>query len=94
MFSQSPDADGLTALNERKLPMLSDVAHAAANLSEVTDDAEGYYCYRTGEVLNGKYSVLGGFGKGVFSTVLRAKDVANPNEREVAIKVLRNNEAM
>jgi serine/threonine-protein kinase PRP4 len=95
MFSQSPDADGLTALNERKTgPTLSDVAHAAANISEVMDDAEGYYCYRMGEVLNGKYSVLGGFGKGVFSTVIRAKDLANPTEREVAIKVLRNNEAM
>ncbi len=46
-----------------------------------------------GEVLNARYTVLGGYGKGVFSTVLRAKEITG-NGREVAIKVLRNNEAM
>jgi len=85
--------------------------------TEIQDDAEGYYCYRVGELLNGRYALLGCYGKGVFSTVVKAKDLkgtavgdilhhADSNAsmvnpvistavpREVAIKVLRNNEAM
>lgn len=61
---------------------------AAANASEVTDDSEGYYCYRSGEILNGKYSIIGSFGKGVFSTVLRAKDLHLSNlYRKLTLKL-------
>ncbi|KAK7407557.1 hypothetical protein VNO78_09510 [Psophocarpus tetragonolobus] len=34
------------------------------------DDAEGYYSYRIGEVLDGRYEVVAAHGKGVFSTVI------------------------
>ncbi|CAH8383423.1 unnamed protein product [Eruca vesicaria subsp. sativa] len=60
------------------------------------DDAEGYYSYQFGEVLDGRYEVIATHGKGVFSTVVRAKDLkAGPAEpEEVAIKIIRNNETM
>ncbi|KAF8100891.1 hypothetical protein N665_0214s0051 [Sinapis alba] len=60
------------------------------------DDAEGYYSYQFGELLDGRYEVIATHGKGVFSTVVRAKDLkAGPAEPEVvAIKIIRNNETM
>ncbi|KAG6471780.1 hypothetical protein ZIOFF_069226 [Zingiber officinale] len=59
------------------------------------DDAEGYYSYRFGEVLDGRYEVIAAHGKGVFSTVVRVKDLkARKSDPEVAIKIIRNNETM
>ncbi|XP_072971456.1 uncharacterized protein [Typha angustifolia] len=60
------------------------------------DDAEGYYSYRFGEVLDGRYEVIAAHGKGVFSTVVRAKDLkaGKGDPEEVAIKIIRNNETM
>ncbi|XP_077241069.1 protein kinase superfamily protein [Tasmannia lanceolata] len=60
------------------------------------DDAEGYYSYRFGEVLDGRYEVIAAHGKGVFSTVVRAKDLkaGKADPEEVAIKIIRNNETM
>eukprot|EP00964_Phaeocystis_antarctica_P050439 scaffold29301_cov52-Phaeocystis_antarctica.AAC.1 len=61
-----------------------------------TDDKEGYFAHRVGDVLNDRYKVLGSYGKGVFSTVLRCQDLkAGPTQpQEVAIKVQRANEMM
>jgi len=59
------------------------------------DDKEGYFAHRVGDILNDRYKVLGSYGKGVFSTVLRCVDVKNAVAgTEVAIKVQRNNEMM
>eukprot|EP01117_Protostelium_nocturnum_P009835 TRINITY_DN3505_c3_g1_i5.p1 TRINITY_DN3505_c3_g1~~TRINITY_DN3505_c3_g1_i5.p1 ORF type:complete len:640 (+),score=297.15 TRINITY_DN3505_c3_g1_i5:166-2085(+) len=86
MFGQSP-------MNENfEMKMQEANYSSAANHSEVTDDAEGYYCYSVGEVLKGKYRITGNFGKGVFSTVLRAVEIGS--DRKVAVKILRNNDAM
>ncbi|KAF9975087.1 U4/U6 small nuclear ribonucleoprotein prp4 [Actinomortierella ambigua] len=57
------------------------------------DDAEGYYRFGHGEVLDGRYVVTSVLGKGVFSSVVKARDSQN-GDTEVAIKILRNNEAM
>ncbi|KAM7276379.1 hypothetical protein ACFE04_018245 [Oxalis oulophora] len=67
-----------------------------SGLNDNWDDAEGYYSYRFGEVLDGRYEVAAAHGKGVFSTVVRAKDLkASTSEpAEVAIKIIRNNETM
>lgn len=52
--------------------------------------------YQFGELLGGRYEIMATHGKGVFSTVVRAKDtkaeLAEPEE--VAIKIIRNNETM
>ncbi|XP_028768199.1 serine/threonine-protein kinase prpf4B isoform X1 [Neltuma alba] len=60
------------------------------------DDAEGYYSYRFGEILDGRYEVTAAHGKGVFSTVVRAKNLkaGNGEPEEVAIKIIRNNDTM
>lgn len=60
--------------------------------ADPTDDVEGYYSFRIGEVLNKKYQVIGFFGKGVYSNVLKARCLET-NET-VAIKLLRNNDLM
>ncbi|KAK6157656.1 hypothetical protein DH2020_011904 [Rehmannia glutinosa] len=68
------------------------VAVEKSGLHDNWDDAEGYYGYRFGEVLDGRYEIIAAHGKGVFSTVVRAKDLkAKPGDpEEVAIKIIRN----
>lgn len=56
-----------------------------------------YYAgYRFGEILDGRYEVAAAHGKGVFSTVVRAKNLntGNGEPEEVAIKIIRNNDTM
>lgn len=47
-------------------------------------------------MLDGRYEIIAAHGKGVFSMVVRAKDLkAKPGDpQEVAIKMIRNNETM
>ncbi|CAN8312140.1 unnamed protein product [Cochlearia groenlandica] len=67
-----------------------------SGLHDNWDDAEGYYSYQFGELLDDRYEIMATHGKGVFSTVVRAKDtkaeLAEPEE--VAIKIIRSNETM
>ncbi len=54
---------------------------------------------QVGEVMDNRYEVYATHGKGVFSTVLRARDMAKKNPMtgapiEVAIKVIRANDIM
>ncbi|KAK4791647.1 hypothetical protein SAY86_032060 [Trapa natans] len=60
------------------------------------DDTEGYYSYRLGEILDGRYEVIAAHGQGVFSNVVRCRDLkARSGEpQEVAVKIIRNNETM
>lgn len=48
---------------------------------------------RIGEALDSRYTVYGYTGQGVFSNVIRARDMARGNQ-DVAIKIIRNNEIM
>jgi serine/threonine-protein kinase PRP4 len=57
-----------------------------------TDDKEGYYRPQLGEIMGNRYRIVGYFGKGVFSNVLKAKDLIT--DTDVAIKLLRNNDYM
>ncbi|XP_059547645.1 serine/threonine-protein kinase PRP4 homolog [Myotis daubentonii] len=63
------------------------------NLRDNWTDAEGYYRVNIGEVLDERYNVYGYTGQGVFSNVIRARDIARANQ-EVAVKIIRNNELM
>ncbi|KAL2542628.1 Protein kinase superfamily protein [Abeliophyllum distichum] len=67
-----------------------------SGLHDNWDEAEGCYGYLFGEILDGRYKVIAAHGKGVFSAVVRAKDLkAKPGDHEeVAIKIIRNNETM
>lgn len=60
---------------------------------DVYRDADGYYRTTAGELLNeGRYELQSLLGKGVFSTVVRARD--RQESRDVAIKIIRYNEMM
>ncbi|MCO5587616.1 hypothetical protein L7F22_041565 [Adiantum nelumboides] len=72
------------------------LALETSGLTDNWDDAEGYYCHRIGEVLDGRYEVAASHGRGVFSSVVRARDLkANRKDvEEIAIKIIRNNDVM
>ncbi|PIN05947.1 U4/U6-associated splicing factor PRP4 [Handroanthus impetiginosus] len=90
------DIFGESPAGVRKAGKGDGIAVEKSGLHDNWDDAEGYYGYRFGEVLDGRYEIIAAHGKGVFSTVVRAKDLkAKPGDpEEVAIKIIRNNETM
>ncbi|KAI9146433.1 kinase-like domain-containing protein [Paraphysoderma sedebokerense] len=57
------------------------------------DDPDGYYRVILGELIDNRYHVFATLGKGVFSTVVKARDTKK-GDKEVAIKMIRNNETM
>ena len=65
-----------------------------AGLEEDGKDEEGYYSARSGDMFcKGRYQIVSAVGRGVFSSVLCAKDT-HRFDAEVAIKVIRSNEVM
>ena len=56
------------------------------------DDRDGYYKLRIGEILNARYQIESNLGRGMFSSVARAKDITDGHQ--VAIKMMRNNDAL
>jgi serine/threonine-protein kinase PRP4 len=64
-----------------------------ASMLDTWHDLEGYYIVILGEILNKRYVVQANLGKGMFSGVVRCFD-NEQNGKPVAIKILRNNEAM
>jgi serine/threonine-protein kinase PRP4 len=56
------------------------------------DDKDGYYKIRIGEVLLGRYQIQATLGRGMFSGVARAVDITT--KKLVAIKIMRNNDAL
>jgi hypothetical protein len=46
----------------------------------VNQDAEGYYVPRIGEIIQDKYQVTSIAGKGAFSCVVKARNLAYKNE--------------
>ncbi|KAI9985329.1 hypothetical protein PInf_004661 [Phytophthora infestans] len=93
------DMFSMAALDDHNDAMNGSTGVAAVTVDEVAlqsncDDAEGYYSTTIGEVLNGKYRVLGAVGKGVFSTVLRCQDRERWLLSVVAVKLIRNNDVM
>ncbi|KFA80299.1 hypothetical protein S40288_05915 [Stachybotrys chartarum IBT 40288] len=56
------------------------------------DDKDGYYKIRIGELLFNRYQIQATLGRGMFSGVARAVDINT--QRHVAIKIMRNNDAL
>jgi serine/threonine-protein kinase PRP4 len=84
-------------------PNVAPAAGARKGLLDNYDDAEGYYNFQVGELIGEpggpQYEVYATHGKGVFSSVLRARDLSRRDHDtgaipEVAIKVIRANETM
>ncbi|XP_052755841.1 serine/threonine-protein kinase PRP4 homolog [Galleria mellonella] len=57
------------------------------------DDPEGYYNTRIGDIIDSRYTIKCILGQGVFASVVRAHDIKNGN-KDVAIKIIRNNDLM
>ncbi|KAJ6312526.1 hypothetical protein OIU77_014114, partial [Salix suchowensis] len=90
------DIFGETPVGACKLGKEEGLPIVGSDLHDNWDDPAGYYSYRFGEVLDGQYEIVAAHGKGVFSTVVRAKDLKAviDGPEEVAIKIIRNNETM
>ncbi|KAG2665359.1 hypothetical protein I3760_15G005400 [Carya illinoinensis] len=90
------DIFGETPTGVRKMCKGEGLQIERSGLRDNWDDAEGYYGYRFGEILDGRYEVTAAHGKGVFSTVVRAKNLKAGNDEleEVAIKIIRSNDTM
>ncbi|WCJ24560.1 Protein kinase superfamily protein [Euphorbia peplus] len=90
------DIFGETPVGVRKVGNGDGLPIVRSGLHDNWDDADGYYGYRFGETLDGRYEIVAAHGKGVFSTVVRAKDLkaGSGEPEEVAIKIIRNNETM
>jgi serine/threonine-protein kinase PRP4 len=56
------------------------------------DDEEGYYKIRAGDLLDGRYQISTNLGRGMFANVTRAVDITS--KKVVAIKIMRNNDAL
>ncbi|KAI1279198.1 kinase-like domain-containing protein [Xylaria sp. FL0933] len=86
----APKIDNLDPTDDRKDP----AALAQPNGGGILDgdDKDGYYKIRIGEIMNGRYQVQSTLGKGMFSGVARAVDITN--KKLVAIKMMRNNDAL
>ena len=68
---------------------------AVAGLHDNWDDADGYYRITLGERIgeNGRYQVFANLGRGMFSSVVKARDTVQGG-RELAIKIIRSQETM
>ncbi|XP_059288452.1 uncharacterized protein LOC132041773 isoform X2 [Lycium ferocissimum] len=90
------DIFGESPAGVRKKGKGDGMAVERSGLHDNWDDPEGYYSYRFGEILDGRYEIVAAHGKGVFSTVVRARDLKarSGDPEEVAIKMIRNNETM
>lgn len=66
---------------------------SGVGLHDNWDDPDGYYRVILGEKLDQRYQVYSILGRGIFATVVRAKDLKQ-NGRNVAIKIARRQETM
>eukprot|EP00842_Homolaphlyctis_polyrhiza_P000249 jgi/Hompol1/1224/HPOL_004697-RA len=90
MFADNDNTTKNTAGHILDLAPVVRVEHA---MLTDTDDHEGYYRVILGEKLDDRYHVYGNLGKGVFSSVVKAQDTKD-GEKDVAIKLIRNNDVM
>ncbi|TRX97858.1 hypothetical protein FHL15_001068 [Xylaria flabelliformis] len=99
MFAEDFDEDRFVAPKTVHLDTAMDDRQDPAALAQPNgggilegDDKDGYYKIRIGEIMNGRYQVQSTLGKGMFSGVARAVDITN--KKLVAIKMMRNNDAL
>lgn len=76
----------------KSVPYVQEARALDRGMLDDWDDHQGYYKIILGELLDGRYHVKEQLGKGVFSGVVRALDTKT--QREVAIKIIRNNDTM
>ncbi|PWN53960.1 kinase-like protein [Violaceomyces palustris] len=97
-FDEKPKKKKIKVLKGTSLPVGQEPVQPrlpmAAALHDNWDDPDGYYRVTLGEKLDdGRYQVFANLGRGMFASVVRARDTHN-NDREVAIKIVRTQETM
>ncbi|KAI1780112.1 kinase-like protein [Hypoxylon cercidicola] len=99
MFAEDFDEEKFAAPKPTHLDAVADDRKVPAALAQPNtggilegDDKDGYYKIRIGEIMDGRYQVQTTLGKGMFSGVARAVDITN--KKLVAIKMMRNNDAL
>jgi len=80
------------ATSTKAVPVPAQGRALAADLHDNWDTPDGFYKTIVGELIDDRYVVKAALGKGVFATVIRAQDTET--SKLVAIKIVRNNEAM
>lgn len=104
MFSFGDDDDGGNQEKKKKktirvkkgtVPPTAVPTSSAASLKDNWDDPDGYYRIILGERLGekGRFQVFANLGRGMFSSVVKARDMMR-DEKEVAIKIVRRQETM
>lgn len=106
IFSDSPVGGlGMTAAGAteggKRIPALGetllDGEGEGEHLQSNWDDGDGYYKATIGERVGDRFQVQGILGKGVFSTVLKCRDIhdkPSQGQKIVAVKMIRNNDTM
>jgi serine/threonine-protein kinase PRP4 len=98
MFAEDFDEDKYATIPDKTAVPIEatdgDPATPAENKGGILegDDKDGYYKIRVGEILNGRYQIQTTLGRGMFSGVVRAVDITS--KKAVAIKIMRNNDAL
>lgn len=101
MFAEGDDdmfADPLPKSTKKEpetakaVPVIPAAKQLDASLLDNWDDPDGYYRVIPTELLDGRYHVQTNLGRGMFSGVVRALD--QTTNKQVAIKIIRNNETM
>ncbi|XP_031333753.1 dual specificity protein kinase CLK2-like isoform X2 [Photinus pyralis] len=66
----------------------SRLAPASSRAPSVEDDEEGHLIYRSGDILQDRYKILGTLGEGTFGKVVKVKDVEM--DHNMALKIIKN----
>ncbi|KAF8243825.1 kinase-like protein [Wilcoxina mikolae CBS 423.85] len=90
MFAPPPPTSKKTEIT-KAVPII-EAKQLDASLLDDWDDQDGYYKMIPGELLDNRYKVQMSLGKGMFSGVVRARDITTG--KDSAIKIIRNNETM
>ena len=87
MFAKAPAKAAQAPKVDTKVAQAFDV-----KMMDNWDDSEGYYNAILGELIQGRYHVQQNLGRGMFASVVRARDTKT--DHDVAIKIIRSNETM
>nr|CAH7742381.1 unnamed protein product [Callosobruchus chinensis] len=74
------------AITKKYYPNL--LACASSRAPSVEDDDEGHLIYRSGDILQDRYKILGTLGEGTFGKVVKVKDIEM--DHSMALKIIKN----
>lgn len=86
MVTESPTSWGnwTSDVMKYETPTLEESSRAPS----VEDDEEGHLIYRSGDILQDRYKILGTLGEGTFGKVVKVKDVEM--DHSMALKIIKN----